>query len=248
MREQIIDDLSSHLDRNAVTSLIEAYVELVAKHRGGDLEGALMKAGRFVEHALRVIEAKRTGIVPPEIKSVASTIKAIENDVALPESLRLLVPRVLYGMVYNIRSKRDAVHVKEVDPRSIDVAMAVSAASWTIAELLRMYHVSDEKAVASRMLALTRTSIPFIESLDGETFVGRKVKPTIELLLLLAHASPNGMTRKALGDSAKCNQPAVTRGLQALDAERFVHQSVSGCYFITGGGEAHLAMQLSLVD
>jgi hypothetical protein len=241
MRDQIIKDLSADLDGATVVSLFDAYEELVAKHRGGDLEGALTKAGRFVEHALRLIEGKRTGTVPTEIKSVAVTVRALENDTALPEPLRLLIPRALYGMIYNIRSKRDAVHVKEIDPRHIDVAMAVSAASWVIAELLRLYHASDEEVVGQRMLALTRTSIPFIESQDGETFVNRKVKPAIELLLLLAHAGPAGMTRKTIGTSAKCSPPTVTKGLQALDADRFVHKSGSGSYFITSTGEAHLA-------
>src|SRR5262249_40780890 len=162
---QIVKDLSSHLDGATVISVLETYEELVAKHRGGDLEGALTKAGRFVEHALRLMEAKRTGLVPTEIKSVAAAIRALENDATLPEPLRLLIPRVLYGMIYNLRSKRDAVHVKEIDPRSIDVALAVSSASWVIAELLRMYHVSEEELVSQRMRALTRTSIPFIEAL-----------------------------------------------------------------------------------
>jgi hypothetical protein len=182
--------------------------------------------------------------VPSEIKSVATTIKGLENDATLPEPLRFLIPRVLYGMIYNLHSKRNAVHVKQIDPRSIDVAMTVSAASWVIAELLQIYHVSDEEIVREGMLALTRTSIPFIEALGGETFVGWKVKPAIELLLLLAPARPNGMTRKALGISAKCSQSAVTKGLQALEAERHVHQSGSGGYFITSSGEAHLVEQL----
>lgn len=244
MRDQIIKDLSTHLDGATVVSVIETYEELIAKHRSGDLEGALTKAGRFVEHVLRLIEAKSKGLVPVEIKSVAATIRALENDPTLPEPLRLLIPRVLYGMIYNLRSKRDAVHVKEIDPTSIDVAMSVGGASWVIAELLRMYHVSNEEIVTQCMLALTRTSIPFVEALGGETFVGRKVKPAVELLLLLSHASPNGMTRKALGTSAKCGPPAVTKGLQALHAERFVHQSASGSYFITSSGEAHLAERL----
>jgi hypothetical protein len=222
VRDQIIKDLSIHLDKTTVDSLLETYEELVAKHRGGDLEAALTKAGRFVEHALRLIEAKRTGSVPPEIKSVAATIKGLENDMALPEPLRLLIPRVLYGMIYNLRNKRDAVHVKEIDPTSIDVAMAVGAASWVIAELLRMYHDSDEEIVRQHMLALTRTSIPFIEARGGETFVSRNVKPAIELLLLLTSASTTGMTRKVLGINAKCSPSAVTKGLQALEAERFV--------------------------
>ena len=248
MRDQIIKDLSAHLDGPTVVSLLETYEELIAKHWVRDWVGALVNAGRFVEHTLRLIEAKRTGSVPPEIKSVAATIKGLENDTILPEPLRILIPRVLYGMIYNLRSKRNAVHVKEIDPRGIDVAMAVSAASWVIAELLRMYHVSGEEIVSQRMLALSRASIPFIEAIDGEIFVNRKVRPTIELLLLLAHASPNGITRKVLGTGAKCSPPAVTRGLQALEAERFVHQSASGNYFITSSGEAHLAEQLQAGD
>jgi hypothetical protein len=245
MRDEIAEDLSNYFDKAAVDALLETYEELVAKHRGGNLEEALMRGGRFVEHALRLIEGKRTGVVPPEIKSVAATIRTLENDTILPETLRLLIPRVLYGMIYNLRSKRDAVHVKEIDPTSIDVAMTVSAASWVIAELLRMHHNSDEEVVRQRMLALTRTSIPFIEARDGETFVNRNVKPATELLLLLANASPIGMTRRLLGTSAKCSDSAVTRGLQALEAERFVHRSASGSYFITSSGKMRVAQELA---
>lgn len=245
MRDQIINDLSTQFERSAVVSLIEAYEELITKHRSGDLEGALTKAGRFVEHALRIIESKRTGSLPSEIKSVSETIRTLEKDTSLPESLKILIPRALYGMIYNIRSKRDAVHVKEIDPSGIDVAMAVSAASWVIAELLRMYHTSDEALVAQRMLALTRASIPFIEAIEGEAFVGRKVSPKVELLLLLANSSSAGMTRKEVGLRAKCSAPAVTKGLQALDDERFIHLANSQKYFITSGGEKHLADELA---
>jgi hypothetical protein len=245
MRDQIIADLSTQLDGPTVRELLTAYSELVSKHRSGDLEGALTKAGRFVEHALRLIEGKRLGTVPAEIKSVATTVKLLEGEATLPEPLRLLIPRALYGMIYNIRSKRDGVHVKEVDPRGIDLAMAVTAAGWVIAELLRLYHVSDEAVVSQRMLSLTRASIPFVESLDGETFVGQKVRPQIELLLLLAHANPDGLTRRVIGATAKCSAPDVTKGLQSLEAERLVHQSTSGAYFITSAGESYLAEQIA---
>src|SRR5437879_4775240 len=98
------------------------------------------------------------------------------------------------------------------------------------------------------MLALARTSIPFIETLNGETFVGHKVKLAIELLLLLGHASPGRLTRKAPGISAKCSQPTVTRNLRSLASDLFVHQSASGNYYITSSGEIHLANQLQTTD
>ena len=245
MRDQIIRDISSGIDSTIASDLVEAYEELVSQHRSGNLEVALVKAGRFVENTLRAIEYVRTSVVLSEIKSVRATICQIENDTALPESLRLLVPRVVSGMMYDLRSKRDAVHVKEIDPRRIDTFLCISAASWVMAELLRLYHSSDEAAVARCMLALSRTSIPYIEFIEGETFVGQNVPAAIELLLLLANASPEGMTRKAIGLAAKCSQPSVTKALKAHVADRYVHQAASDNYFITSGGELRLAVWLT---
>lgn len=245
LRDKITADLSAHIDSGVVEDLLSTYDDLVAKHKLGDLEAALTKAGRFVEHALRLIESIRTGSVPSEIKSAKKTIDALENATALSESLRLLIPRALYGMIYNIRSKRNAVHVKEIDPRSIDVAMSVSAASWVIAELLRLYHKADEASVEQAMLALSRTTIPFIESLDGETIVSRKVDARTEVLLLLAHASTDGLTRTELGKTAKCSASSITRALNDLAGDRQVHLAASRKYFITSTGESALAVALT---
>jgi len=242
---QLRSDLSLSIDVDLVDDLLTAYQELLAKHRAGDLQTALTKAGRFVEHALRLIEFVRNGSVPIEIKSVAMTIKALENETVLTESLRLLIPRALYGMVYNVRSKRNAVHVKEIDPTEIDVAMSVAAASWVLAELLRTFHSSDENKVKQAMAALSRTAIPYIETIDGEVIVGHSVDSRTEILLLLAHAGMVGLSRNELGRAAKCSASSVTRTLQKLIGDRYAHQSASKNYFITGRGEIELADALS---
>ena len=245
MRDAVIADLSAHVPNLLAVELIDAYEQLVAKHRGGDLEGALTKGGRFVEHVFRLIEFFRTGAVPVEIKQVANTIKIIENDTALSDSLRILIPRAAYGMIYNIRSKRNAVHVKEIDPTPIDVSLTVAAAGWIMAELLRLYHKSDEKAVADAMLALTRGSIPLIEAIKGEIFVGSGVPAIREILLLLVHAKPDGMSRATLGNAAKCSQPSVSNALKALITKRMVHLSADKVYFITAAGEQSLDQWLT---
>lgn len=244
MRDAIIADLSTKVPASLATELVEAYEQLVAKHRGGDLEAALTKAGRFVEHTFRFIEHIRTGTAPTEIKQVAATIRAIENDTKLPDPLRILIPRAAYGMIYDLRSKRNAVHVKETDPTAIDVALTVAAAGWITAELLRLYHKSDEKAVADAMLALTRGTIPMVESINGEVFVGRTVPAKFEMLLLLAHAKPKGINRTALGNAAKCSQPSVSTALKALASERMVHLGADQSYYITSNGEQTLGQWL----
>jgi hypothetical protein len=100
---------------------------------------------------------------------------------SLPDSIRMLVPRIALAMVYDVRSKRGAVHVKEIDPRRIDVDLAARAASWIMAELIRLYHVDDESAVQLEMTALTRATFPLLESIDGEDFVSKKVPPRVEI-------------------------------------------------------------------
>lgn len=244
MRDAIIADLSTKVPSLLATDLVEAYEQLVAKHRGGDLEAALTKAGRFVEHTLRLIECIRTGTAPAEIKQITAAMRAIENDTTLPDSLRFLIPRAAYGMIYDLRSKRNAVHVKETDPTAIDVALTVAAAGWITAELLRLYHKSDEKAVVDAMLALTRGTIPLVESINGEVFVGKKVPAKFELLLLLAHAKPKGMSRASIGSAAKCSQPSVSTALKALGSERMVHLGADHSYYISSNGEQLLGQWL----
>lgn len=244
MRDAIIADLSTKIPALLATELVEAYEQLVAKHRGGDFEGALTKAGRFVEHSFRVLEHIRTGTTPTEIKPVATTMQAIERDISLPDSLRFLIPRAAYGMIYDLRSKRNAVHVKETDPTAIDVALTVAAAGWVMAEFVRLYHKSDERAVADAMLALTRGTIPMVESINGEVFVGKTVPAKFEMLLLLAHAKPRGMNRTALGNAAKCSQPSVSTALKALGLERMVHLGADRYYYITSDGEQTLGQWL----
>ena len=241
MKAELVRNLQYKIDASVVNDLILAYEGLVSKHRAGDAESALTKAGKFVEHTFRALEYIRTGVVPTEIKSPAATAKAIENDASLPESIRLMIPRISLAMIYDLRSKRGAVHVKEIDPRDIDVNLAVVSASWVMAEFIRLFHVADESSVKSEMTALMRADIPFIESLGGEEIVTRPVPPRIEILLLLARTAPGGLTRTLIGQSAKCGSPRVTEALQELEKVRLIHKTKDGAFHITGTGDKFLA-------
>lgn len=245
MRDAIIKDLSAAIDPGVATALVESYEKLVSSFRRGDLDGCLRASGLFVEHALRAVEFVRTGAAPPEIKSVSATVKAIEGDAQLPDSLRYLIPRIASAMVYDVRSKRGAVHVKEIDPRHIDASLAAQAAAWVLAEFLRLYHSGDEKVAAEAMAVLMRGHIPFVETFGAERVVTRKVPCDVELLLLLAGAAGDGLDRKALGLASKYPPPRVTEGIQRLLADLHVHQTRDGKFHITGPGERFLAEQVA---
>src|ERR1700737_4654724 len=123
MRDLILKNLSLAIDPKVVGGLLTSYENLTARVRKGDLDAALAEGGKFVEHALRAVEFIRTGVAPPEIKAPHQTVKDIEKDTTLPEGLRVLIPRIAHSMIYDFRSKRGAIHVKEIDPRAIDAAL-----------------------------------------------------------------------------------------------------------------------------
>ncbi|ABQ35706.1 hypothetical protein [Bradyrhizobium sp. BTAi1] len=240
MRDLILRNLAAAIEPKLLADLLTNYENLVARAQRGDLDGALAASGKFVEHTLRTVEFIRSGTAPPEIKSALQTVKDIEKDGALPEGLRLLVPRIAHSMIYDVRSKRGAIHVKEVDPRAIDVALSVQAASWVVAELLRQFHSDDEASVNLALQNLMRPHIPFIEQFGDEFVVTRKVSADCELLLLLARVGPVGLDRTALGQAAKLPPPTVTRTLTRLEDARHIHKARDGNYHITGPGEQHL--------
>lgn len=245
MSDQILADLSSSIDPGIAADLVTSYVDVVTRYRKGDIDGCLSASGKFVENTLRAVEFLRSGKVLAEIKNASKTKTAIENDPKLPESLRLLVPRIATAMVYDIRSKRGAVHVKEIDPRQIDASLAVHAASWVLAEFLRLFHVSDESQVSAAMASLMRTYIPFIESFAGEEVVTRQVKCELELLLLLANAESDGLDRKQIGLASKYKPSTITNTLGKLAVDRYIHQTVNRRYYVTGPGEQRTSQLLA---
>lgn len=245
MREELERNLASKIEPRVVADILNAYEGLIQKHRGLDAEAALTRAGKFVEHIFRALEFIRTGTAPAEIKSPAVTAKQLESDTTLPESVRMLIPRIALAMIYDVRSKRGAAHVKEIDPRGIDVDLAAKAASWIIAELIRLYHVDDESEVRLEMTALTRATFPLLESIDGEDFVSKKVPPRVEIQLLLGRKGGEGATRAKLGKMAKCDAPRVTEAIKGLVKDRLVHPTEKGIYYLTGSGEADLMKWLA---
>jgi len=241
----VLASLQSGFGTSIAADLVAAYEKLLGEFRKSDAEAALNAAGKFVENTLRAIEHVRTGMAPSEIKSVSATVKTIETDGKLPESLRVLVPRIASAMVFDVRSKRGAAHVKEINPRYIDAALAAQAAAWIIAEFIRLYHVADEAAVAEAMAALIARNVPLIETFDDQKVVTTPLLAETEVLLLVAASEPDGIDRKRLGQSAKHSAVAITRAVQKLVAARHIHQTKSGAFRVTGPGEQALVAQLA---
>jgi hypothetical protein len=248
MKDVVVTNISSTINADVVKAVFDQYEKLVTAYRKGDAEGALNASGKFAEHALRGIEGYRTKSSPlAEIKNFRQTLEGIQRDRDLPEPVKVSIADAL-SMIFNIRSKRGAAHVKEIDPKHIDAALAVQSASWVLAELIRLFHTEDERGVAQAMAFLMRGNLPLIESFDDEHVVTTPLTCDLELLLQLARAQPEGLDRRTLGLLIKQSPSAITRNIQRLEQQRYIHQTRAGIFHITGPGEKYLSEQLAMLE
>lgn len=242
MRDLIVSSLASQIAKDIAEELVDTFSTIVSAYRKGDVETCLTATGRFVDHTLRAIEYLRTGNCPSEIKSVAQTVTDIRKDTRLKDELRFLIPGVA-AAIYDVRSKRGVVHVKEIDPRNIDAALCVSNVSWIISELIRLYHSADEATISAAMQSLMRAQVPLMEQIGPDKVVTSVVSRETEVLLNLRDAGQNGLDRTELGQRARCSPSDVTKAVHSLSQikKRLILKGSDGRYRITGPGELHLA-------
>jgi len=221
----IATELQSTLPKSLVNNLLNEFRIQVREHRSGNWRESLNASGMFVEHSFRALHYLQTAKLVPEIKNQTKLSAQLEADMNLPESVRMTIPRVLRGLPYNIRSKKGGAHVKGISPDQIDSSLTVLASSWVLAELLRLYHSADESSIASAMTDLTQRQIPLIEEVAGDIVVSQKTTCRNEILLLLAHAHPNGLSRKELGEQVEgFSHQNISSSLSRLRAARSIHQ------------------------
>ena len=240
--KELRTDLATKLDEKLVDQLLGSYAKLVAAHRAGQRADCLRESGLFVDLTLIAIEFIRSGKMLTEVKNVSELVKSFGSDSSLPDPLKVNIPRFAQAM-YEIRSKRGAVHKKEIDPQGIDAAICASTASWIIAEFIRNYHSADETRVAEAMANLMNVQVPLVETLGGETVVTTAVPVGVELLLLIGQQGATS-SRKSLGMASKYAAPRVTEALKKHETARYVHKAADGCFHLTAPGQKYLATEI----
>lgn len=224
-----------------VGSKIEGYFEQMALKFGqSDYESVLTKSGKLAENILIAIIEKGSGERLKEIKSFKGAADNIRKMNDLPEPIKILIPGIASSLVYDIRSKKGAVHEKGIDPAQMDAHLALQASSWMIAEYVRVYSSLSDTEVSAVLRELVRTRIPLVEDVGGMTTVIEKVQPKIEVALLISTRSPNGISQVELNDLALCSRSSVSRKLSELEKDRYVRKGSDDLYRITSSGEKYL--------
>jgi hypothetical protein len=247
LRELIISELSSKLAVELIRDLVDSYENTLIEFRKGAWTETLWKAGKFAENVYRVLYFIVHSKVITEVPRMTELREKLEQlpQENFSESVRILIPRVTSAMIYDLRSKRGAVHVKPIDPDYLDSTLAVSAADWILAELLRTYHATDSDEVRNAIGSIITRKIPFVEKHGNASFVTVHIGAEDEILLLLLDRR-TGMDRVTIGKSMGnvYTQGRITQSLQSLVKKRLIVK-VDNVYAITGPGESRISKIVS---
>jgi len=250
LRSKLVSELSSKFPAQLVEDVISSYEKVLVEFRKAAWDKTLWRAGKFVENVFRLLYFIVHSKVPSEVPRMSDLKKELENlpSEKFPDSVRILVPRIATAMIYDPRSKKGAVHVKPIDPDSLDATLAVSACDWVLAEILRIYHTQETAEIQQVIRSILVRKVPFVEKHGDESFVTVSLGSAENEILLLLIDNRDGMDRTLIGKSLKntYTQGRVTQALQELlENKRFVVLKADGNYAITGPGESHISAIIS---
>ena len=178
------------------TKIISNYDE-VRRHRTTAASKSLgLAAAHLAETVLRLLQHLTASSFTPfgqQLNSFALECRKIveSKNSAVPESLRLVVPRALV-FIYTIRNKRGVGHVGgDVDANSIDASTLARTCDWVVCELIRVFHGLSLEEAQDIVDGLAQRQLPDIWQVAGKKRVMRAGLTAKQQVLLLCYQEPS---------------------------------------------------------
>jgi len=219
--------LADKIPQVLVDDILTSYEKILKEFVSLNYEGTLKEGGIFVEHIRRVLVYLKEHKIENEAPwHFENYMKDLRNDNNLPESLRILIPRMTLP-VYDLRSKRrDVVHVKENVASYMDAYFCVTACSWIIAELVREFYkegLQGGQEIIKIIRNLMSEKVPLVEFHNGKIFVNGDVSCPDEILVILYYSS-NGLEKSEILNCLKDlrEENTINVALRRLVKDRYI--------------------------
>jgi hypothetical protein len=177
------------------TRIIDRYEVLKRAHINGQYDACGLRAGRFAEVMIRILQHQLTGAYTPlgqQLRRFDQEIIDLERlpKSSGPESLRVIMPRAL-AFLYTLRNKRGIGHEGgDVDANEIDAATCVRTADWCLSELIRVVHAVSLEEAQAVLDAIAERDVPHVWATAG---IKRVLDPALsarEQVLVLLYSDP----------------------------------------------------------
>ncbi len=172
-------------------NVLESEFSSLAEHISlGEWDDAEVDAGRYSEAVLRVLEWQMDGAYTPidgqQKPNRKKVVNKASNDTALAPSMRFQIP-ALTELLMDFRNNRNAAHLGNIDPGSIDGSTVHQMASWILAELVRIYGKATQQETQAILDELAMRPIPLVyEVADTKLVLSNSFSTKDKVLLLLS--------------------------------------------------------------
>lgn len=198
--DAVLDQALANIPKDHRHRVITAYLQLrtrfaQAVYNDDAYDAIGISAGKICEAVLRILEHALTGhstAYGTHIGNFADACRKLEQHpkTAGIESLRVIIPRALL-FIYTIRNKRGIGHSGgDVEANRTDITTIVTACTWVICELIRIYRKLSLEDAQGLVDTLTTRRIPQVWEIMGKKRVLRTDLNFKDKVLLLCYACP----------------------------------------------------------
>jgi len=251
MFDTVKNQLQHFYPQELVDALLDSYKDLVENFNRGKLRPSEVEGGRFCEAAIRILQYKTMGTYTPigtPIGNLDTEISRLANlpKVGFSESIRLHIPRTI-RVIYDIRSKRDSVHLGNINPNLMDATLILNCCNWALAELFRMelqIPVNEAQKIINHLI---EKKIPIVQDFDGFLVtLNPRLTSRDRILVLLYYRSKEGTTREELSLwlPPKMKRQLSTNLNRLQHDKNFIHR-VKNQIYITRAGEKFVEDNIS---
>lgn len=212
--------------------LLQSYQEIgtnFAEHRW---EPSELNGGKLCEIVYTIIDGTLKGLYASKPSKPANMVQAcrdLEKIKATPNqvgdrSLRILIPRTLVAL-YEIRNNRGVGHAGgDVDPNLMDATAVYSMASWTLAELVRVFHSVSPQEAQETVDALVERKLTLVWQIGGTRRVQDPKMKKGEQALVLLYSRPGWVNGEDLYRWVEYSTESAFRDniLRAFHHERLI--------------------------
>ena len=171
--ELALETALSSIPKRFRSRIIETYVGLKSAFAEGQYDACGVRAGKFCETMLRLLQDRLTAASIPfgqKIPNLEKECAKLEQlpVASAPESLRVMIPRAI-SFLYTLRNKRGIAHVGgDVDANEIDAAACIRIADWCLCELIRVVHTLSLEEAQALLDAIAVRQLPQVWTVVGK--------------------------------------------------------------------------------
>lgn len=232
--DQLTADLSTVLPEALAQGLVANYIQMQRDLMAGATGHSA--PGRFVEFVVQSLQHLETGKYDTH-PSVDSYLKGLESRTSsLSDGLRICASRIARSM-YCVRSKRNMVHLGEIDSNLYDLEFVYNCAKWLMSELLR-HALGSSMERAGRSIGMIRAPIDLLIHVNEDgPLVLEDIGLRDELLLILNHFYPRATPNKKLYTTMKRRSPGgIRKCVSRLWEDRLVRGDGKEGYVLSARG------------